>query len=355
MEGQSGSEADVRKSLVEVVAEQTGRVALTTFASNVARLDSAFHAARENDRHVCLVGRSMIRVVAAAKDNGYLKDFTDFVDDNEAGYLPRDKVLYLCTGSQGEDRAALGRIARGDHKNIVLEDGDTAMFSSRVIPGNEPSIHRLQESLVNNGVRVITADDAFIHVSGHPCRDELAQMYQWVRPEIAVPVHGEMRHLREHSELSRSLQVPQTVMTGNGGLIRLAPGPAEVIDEVPHGRLHLDGNILVPAGAAAMKDRKKTAVEGVIFAALVMTDSGEMLDDARIAGVGLPGARGASGRTLYETLSDDVTSAIDGMLSRDRQKDDRVEEVVRRTIRSRLKSAWGKRPQIMVEIFRVED
>lgn len=144
-------------------------------------------------------------------------------------------------------------------------------------------------------------------------------------------------------------------MTGNGGLIRLAPGPAEVIDEVPHGRLHLDGNILVPAGAAAMKDRKKTAVEGVIFAALVMTDSGEMLDDARIAGVGLPGARGASGRTLYETLSDDVTSAIDGMLSRDRQKDDRVEEVVRRTIRSRLKSAWGKRPQIMVEIFRVED
>ncbi len=355
VEGQSGSEADVRKSLVEVVAGQNGRVALTTFASNVARLDSAFHAARENDRHVCLVGRSMIKIVAAAKDNGYLTDFTDFVDENEAGYLPRDKVLYLCTGSQGEDRAALGRIARGDHKNVVLEKGDTAIFSSRVIPGNERSIHIMQERLVENGVRVIAADDAFIHVSGHPCRDELAQMYQWVRPEIAVPVHGEMRHLREHMDLSKSLQVPQTVMTGNGGLIRLAPGPAEVIDEVPHGRLHLDGNILVPSGAGSMRDRKKTAEQGVVFAALVMTDAGEMLDDARITGVGLPDARGASGRTLYETLSDDVTSALDDMLSRDRQQDRAVEEKVRRAIRSRLKFAWGKRPQIMIEIFRVED
>lgn len=355
VEGQSGSEADVRKNMVDVVAGQTGRVALTTFASNVARLDSAFNAARENDRHVCLIGRSMIKVVAAAKDNGYLTDFNDFVDDNEAGYLPRDKVLYLCTGSQGEDRAALGRIARGDHRNVVLENGDTAIFSSRVIPGNEGSIHKLQERLTENGVKVITADDAFIHVSGHPCRDELAQMYQWAKPEIAVPVHGEMRHLREHIELSKSLQVPQTIMTGNGGLIRLAPGPAEVVDEVPHGRLHLDGNILVPAHAGSMRDRKKAAEQGVIFVALVMTDAGEMLDDVRVAGVGLPDARGASGRTLYETLSDDVTSALDEMLSRDRQQGKTVEEKVRRAIRSRLKFAWGKRPQIMIEIFRVED
>ena len=355
VEGQSGSEAEVRTNLVKVVAEQTGRVALTTFASNVARLDSAFNAARENDRHVCLVGRSMIKIVAAAKDNGYLTGFTDFVDENEAGYLPRDKVLYLCTGSQGEDRAALGRIARGDHKNVVLEKGDTAIFSSRVIPGNEPGIHRMQETLVAKGVSVITADDALIHVSGHPCRGELSQMYQWVRPQIAVPVHGEIRHLREHVLLADALQVPQSIMSGNGGLIRLAPGPAEVIDEVPHGRLHLDGDILVPSGAGSMRDRKKAADQGVVFAALVMTDAGEMLDDARITGVGLPDARGASGRTLFETLSDDVTSALDDMLSRDRQQDRAVEEKVRRAIRSRLKFSWGKRPQIMIEIFRVED
>lgn len=355
VEGQSGSEADVRESLAKVVAEQSGRVALTTFASNVARLDSAFHAARSNDRHVCLVGRSMVRIVAAAKDNGYLTDFSDFVDEREAGYLPRDKVLYLCTGSQGEDRAALGRIARGDHAHVVLEKGDTAIFSSRVIPGNERSIHILQDRLIENGVRVITADDAFIHVSGHPCRGELGQMYQWVRPEICVPVHGEMRHLREHVRLAETLQIPQTVMSGNGGLIRLAPGPAEVIDEVPSGRLHLDGNILVPAGSGAMRDRKKAAMQGVIFAALVMTDTGDLLDDARISGVGLPEMRGASGRTLMEALSDDVTRAVDGMLGSERRKHDAVEEQVRRAIRSRLKGAWGKRPQILIEIFRVED
>jgi ribonuclease J len=355
VEGESGSEADVRTNLVKVVGEQTGRVALTTFASNVARLDSAFNAARKNNRHVCLVGRSMIKIVAAAKDNGYLEDFTDFVDERDAGYLPRDKVLYVCTGSQGEDRAALGRIARGDHKHVSLETGDTAIFSSRIIPGNERGINALQEMLVENGVKVITADDEFIHVSGHPCRDELAQMYQWVRPEICVPVHGEMRHLREHSRLAKTLQVPQIAMSGNGGLIRLAPGPAEIIDEVPSGRLHLDGNILVPAGSGAMRDRKKTALQGVIFAALVMTDSGDLLDDARITGVGLPDVHGASGRTLFEAIGDDVTKALDEMLSRDLRDDSSVEQRVRRTIRSRLKSAWGKRPQILVEIFRVDD
>lgn len=355
VEGQSGSEAEVRENLVKVIEEQSGRVALTTFASNVARLDSAFNAARANDRHVCLVGRSMVRVVAAAKDNGYLTEFSDFVDEKEAGYLPRAKVLYVCTGSQGEDRAALGRIARGDHNHVVLEKGDTAIFSSRVIPGNEPGIHRLQERLVNNGVKVITSDDEFIHVSGHPCRDELSQMYQWARPQIAVPVHGEMRHLREHALLADALQVPQTIMSGNGGLIRLAPGNAEIIDEVPSGRLHLDGNILVPAGSGAMRDRKKTALQGVIFAALVLTDTGDLLDDARISGVGLPDMRGASGRTLMEAMSDDVTSAIDGMLGRERRKDDAVEDQVRRAIRSRLKGSWGKRPQILIEIFRVED
>lgn len=354
-EGHSGSEAEVRANLVDVVARQTGRVALTTFASNVARLDSAFNAARENDRHVCLVGRSMIKIVAAAKDNGYLDDVSDFVDEREAGYLPRDKVLYLCTGSQGEDRAALGRIARGEHRHVVLNEGDTAIFSSRVIPGNEPGINRLQERLIENGVEVITADDEFIHVSGHPCRDELSQMYQWARPQIAVPVHGEMRHLREHEALAKTLQVPHTVMSGNGGLIRLAPGVAEVIDHVPNGRLHLDGNILVPAEATAMRDRKKAAEQGVIFVALVMTDSGDLLDDARINAVGVPDVHGVSGRTLLEAMSDDVTKALDEMLSRDLRDDNSVEDRVRRTLRSRLKSSWGKRPKILVEILRVDD
>lgn len=355
VEGASGSEADVRENLARLVAEKTGRVALTTFASNVARLDSALNAAAKAGRHVALVGRSMKRIVAAAKENGYLEDYNDFVDERDVGYLPPEKVLLLCTGSQGEDRAALMRIARGDHRDITLSEGDTAIFSSRMIPGNEARIHYLQTLLIEAGVDVITADDDMVHVSGHPCRDELTQMYQWANPKVAIPVHGEMRHLRAHVALAEALQVPSAILSPNGSLVRLAPGPSEVVDVVPHGRLHLDGDILVPAGAGAMRDRKKVADQGAVFVAIVITDSGDLLDEARVSGVGLPEARGASGRTLYEALSDDVTDAIDGLRSRERREDDAVENAIRRAVRARLKAAWGKRPQILVEIFRVED
>jgi ribonuclease J len=249
----------------------------------------------------------------------------------------------------------LSRIARGDHPDVVLNDGDTVIFSSRMIPGNEHSIHALQSLLIESGVEVITSFDDFVHVSGHPCRDELTQMYQWANPKIAIPVHGEMRHLREHVALAKSLQVPEALMTRNGGLMRLAPGPAEVIDEVPHGRLHLDGRIIVPDGSGAMRERKKVSYVGAIFVAIVMTDSGDLLEDARVAGFGLPNAKGQSGRTLIEALSDDVTNAIDNLLVRRRQSDEDVEEVARRAVRARLKMAWGKRPPIQVEIFRVED
>lgn len=355
VEGESGSEADVRENLERIVGEQTGRVALTTFASNVARLDSALNAAAKAGRHVVLAGRSMKRIVAAAKDSGYLENYTDFVDEKEVGYLPNDKLMILCTGSQGEDRAALGRIARKDHRDIVLGEGDTVIFSSRMIPGNEPGIHHLQNRLIESGVEVITADDEYVHVSGHPCRDELTRMYQWANPEIAVPVHGEMRHLREHVKLAKSLQVPETVLAMNGSLVKLAPGGSDILDEVPHGRLHLDGDILVPAGAGSMRDRRKVSQLGVVFVGIVVTDSGDLLDEVRVTGVGLPDARGQSGRTLYEALSEDATASVDAMLARDRQKDSAIEAIIRRTIRARLKTAWGKRPQILVEIFRVDD
>lgn len=268
--GTSGSEADVATSLIELIRPMEGRVAVTTFASNVARLESIARAAAACDRHAVLVGRAMYRVVAAARDAGYLKDLPPFLTEHDAGYLPREKVLFICTGSQGEPRAALARIAEDGHPNIVLEKGDCVVFSSRVIPGNEVSIFDLQNTLALRGIRVITEKDHFVHVSGHPCRDELARMYQWIRPEISVPVHGEARHLAEHAALARELQVPQQVVIRNGLMVRLAPGPAEIIDEAPSGRIYLDGDVLTASDEGAVQERRRLAFAGSAFVSVVL-------------------------------------------------------------------------------------
>ncbi|MBT8471023.1 MAG: ribonuclease J, partial [Marinicaulis sp.] len=200
--GESGSESDVRTSLTKLILEQAGRVAVTTFASNLSRVVSICEAALAADRSVCLLGRSMLRIVEAARETGLLPEGLTFVEPRDAGHLPRRNTLYLCTGSQGEPRAALARIARGDHRDLLLGDGDTVIFSSKIIPGNEREIYDLQNRLVDLGIKIITEKDEFIHVSGHPCRDELKEMYTWARPHISIPVHGEARHLEEHAELA---------------------------------------------------------------------------------------------------------------------------------------------------------
>ncbi|MCA8885942.1 MAG: ribonuclease J, partial [Hyphomonadaceae bacterium] len=225
VEGSTGSEAEVREKLTEVIKACSGKVAVTAFASNVARVETTLMAARAAGRTPCLVGRSMHRIYNAAQGVGLLQDAPQIIDEDEIGALPDENVLLLCTGSQGEARAALSRIARGEHRNVVLRHGDTVIFSSRVIPGNEMAIHQLYDQFLDRGVELITADNEhLIHVSGHPARDELKQMYAWARPRIAVPVHGEIRHIREHVKLAQSLQVPETVAPRNGDMIRLAPG-----------------------------------------------------------------------------------------------------------------------------------
>ena len=206
---------------------------MTCFASNLARVESIALAAVAAGRHPVLSGRALQRMVEAAQECGYLLDFPPCIAEQQAGYLPRDKVLFICTGSQGEPRASMAKLANGEHRDLVLEQGDTAIFSSRVIPGNERSVGRLHNALMARGVEVITDHDADIHVSGHPARDELVRVYQWVRPRIALPVHGEVRHMIEHAALARACQVPETIVAPNGTLVRLAPGPAEIIDHVP--------------------------------------------------------------------------------------------------------------------------
>src|SRR6201995_1601783 len=274
--GSSGSEAKVRESLTQLIGGLKARGAVTGFASNVARLDSIARAAKTHGRHVALVGRSMQKIVAAARLTGYLKDFPPVLDEVEAAELPPSKVLFLCTGSQGEPRAALARIADDSHPHVHLAQGDAVIFSSRIIPGNELPIFELQNRLAARGVEVLTAEDHFVHVSGHPARDELSQMYRWIRPRIAIPVHGEMRHMTEHARLARSLQVPQALVPENGRLFRLAPGRAELIDEVPSGRIHLDGRVLVSEGEGLAKGRRALAFAGLIAITLVLDGKGRI-------------------------------------------------------------------------------
>ena len=350
--GSSGSEGDVRKSMMELMGTLTGRVAVACFASNVARLETIAEVAKAHDRHICLAGRSMHRIVRAAQEVGLLQGFGPLVQDDEVGYFPPDKVLFLCTGSQGEPRAALSRIAAGNHPDISLGDGDTVIFSSRVIPGNELAIYDLQNQLAENGVRIITDRDHFVHVSGHPCRDELAQMYQWVRPQIAVPVHGEVRHLMEHGALARELQIPEAVVPRNGTLIRLAPGKARIIDEVPAGRLYLDGRILVDEAESHLRERRKMAFGGHAAVTIVIDRNGKLAADPHVCLQGAPELEPQSGDELEEVVEDLVIHAADKMSRRELNDDYHVEQTLRRVARRAITQYWGKKILVDVTVIR---
>lgn len=350
--GSSGSEADVAESLIDLIKPMTGRVAVTTFASNVARLESIARAAEACDRHVVLAGRAMFRITSAARDAGYLQGLAPFLTEHDAGYLPPDKVLYCCTGSQGEPRAALARIAMDNHPNIVLEEGDTVIFSSRIIPGNETSIFELQNLLAERGIRVVTEKDHFVHVSGHPCRDELARMYQMIRPRIAVPVHGEARHLAEHAALARELQVPEQIVIRNGLMLRLAPGLAEIIDEAPSGRLYLDGEVLTSSDEGAVSERRKLAFSGSVFVSLVLDGEGRVRGDPQVRLIGLP--EEDSDGTLFEDIAlDAIDGALDKLPPKRRGDDDTVAELMRRAVRGALRRDWGKKPAVEVVVTRI--
>ncbi|HEY2837063.1 MAG TPA: ribonuclease J [Rhizomicrobium sp.] len=341
-QGHSGSEAEVRESLTELIGHLKKRVAVTAFASNVARLDSIAHAARIHKRKLVLAGRSMHKIVAAARDSGYLADFPVTLDARDASDLAARDVLYLVTGSQGEPRAALARIADGNHPDVELGKGDAVIFSSRIIPGNDIAIHDLHNKLSALGVEVLTAEDHFVHVSGHPARDELAQMYRWTRPQIAVPVHGEQRHMAEHARLAKSLQVPQALVPANGQLYRLAPGPAELIDEVPSGRLHMDGRVLVAEGEGLAKARRAMSYAGLIAITLVLDDKGRAATDAAILAEGMP-----------EAVESAVRLAVDETVRRYNPKKtdtDELRETVRRAARRAALEAWGKKPVTRVTV-----
>ena len=343
--GESGSEARVRESLTNLIGTLKGRVAVTSFASNVARLETIARAAKAHGRQVALVGRAMHKITDAARETGYLKGFPSVIDEVEAAQLPPGRVLYLCTGSQGEPRAALARIADNNHPNVSLGKGDAVIFSSRVIPGNDLAIHELHNKLAALGVELLTSEDHFVHVSGHPCRDELAQMYRWTRPQIAIPVHGELRHQSEHARLARSLQVPQAIVPENGQLIRLAPGRASVIDEVPSGRVHMDGRVLIEEGVGLSRHRRALAYAGMIAITLVLDGKGRIAAEPSIIIEGIP-----------EPVHGAIRAALDEPIKRHNPKRSDagdLKESVRRAARRAAEHAWGKKPVTRVEVVEI--
>ncbi|EHR03687.1 ribonuclease J [Bradyrhizobium sp. WSM471] len=351
-DGRSPSEAEVAKSITELVKAAKGRVAVTTFASNVARLKAVAIAAKAADREVVVVGRAMERVVQVARETGYLDGVQSFRSAEVYGHLPQDKVLALCTGSQGEPRAALARIANDDHPEITLNRGDSVIFSSRTIPGNEKAVGAIINGLVLQGVEVITDRDQLVHVSGHPRRDELRDMIAWTRPQLLIPVHGEALHLNEHAKLARAAGVPRVLVCRNGDLVKLGPGDPGIIGQVPAGRLYKDGTILEDSKSRAVVERRRMAFSGCAFVAIAMTEQGELADDPAVELVGIP-EKNKAGEPFDDIVFDAVVSTVEGLPKARRRDPDALAESVRRAVRSVINEHWGKKPPCLVHVLTV--
>jgi ribonuclease J len=351
-EGRSPSEAEVATIIAGLVKSARGRVAVTTFASNVARVKAVADAAKAADREVVVVGRAMERVVQVARECGYLDGTQSFRGMDLYGHFPPDKVLAICTGSQGEPRAALARIANNDHPAVTLNKGDTVIFSSRTIPGNEKAVGSIINGLVDQGVEVITDRTHLVHVSGHPRRDELRDIIAWVRPQILIPVHGEALHLSEHAKLARTAGVPRVITCRNGDLVKLGPGDPGIIDELPAGRLYKDGMILEDAKSRAVVERRRLGFAGCVFVAIAMTEKGELADDPEVDLVGIP-EKNAEGDLIDEIAFDVVVSTIEGLPRARRRDPDALAESVRRAVRAAVNEEWGKKPLCFVHVLEV--
>jgi ribonuclease J len=352
-DGRSASEADVAKSLAQLIAEAPGRVAVTTFASNVARMRAVADAARACGREVVVVGRAMDRIAQVARETGYLDGVQEFRSTDAYGYLPPDKVVALCTGSQGEPRAALARIAEDEHPDVTLSKGDRVIFSSRAIPGNENAVGRVINGLVLQGVEVITDRTHLVHVSGHPRRAELEDLYRWVRPQIAIPVHGEALHLSEHAALARKTGVPQALTCSNGDLVQLAPGPAGIVDSLPQGRLYKDGRLVINAEARTVADRRRLGFVGIVSIALAIDDdAGTIAGDPDVELIGVP-ETDAEGRPFDSLVHDTTVETVENLPRARRRDPDSVADAVKRAVRSAVAARWGKKPLCVVHVLTV--
>ena len=351
MLGTTGSEGALLDSLETLFSQYRKKIGVACFASNVARLRTIAVAAKKNDRHVALVGRSLWRMYEVAKENGYLLDVPEFISEKDVGFLPDDKVVIICTGSQGEPRAALSRIADDSHPEISLAGGDVVIFSSRQIPGNEKAISRVQNKLLDRGVKIITEQDHHVHVSGHPAHDEVVFMYQTIKPDIAIPVHGEKKHLRANASIAKLCQIPQILMPDNGNVIRLCSGKAEVIANVKTDALVVDGKQLLPLASKTIKDRNKLLHNGSIFSSIVLASDG-LCDGPPVVtclGVGA-GIQAGLDQQVEALISDEIETLSPSERSIDETVINACTKVIKRFCRRQL----GKNPTILIHIIRTD-
>ncbi len=351
-DGRSPTETEVARSITDIIKGAKRRVAVTTFASNVARVKAVADAARASGRELVVAGRALHRVINVAKETGYLPEHFRYLDQDQFSYLAHDKVLVLCTGSQGEPRAAVARIAEEEHPSIALGRGDLVIFSSRTIPGNERPVGRVQNALARNGCDVLTDTEALVHVTGHPRRDELKQMYAWMKPKVAVPMHGEARHLKEHARLARAQGVPNVHPVLNGEILRLAPNPA-IIDDAPVGRLYRDGRLIVDGEEGPVRERRKLSFVGIVIVALALSRKGDVMSQPQVVIDGVPAAT-ADGAPMVELVLKQVQGTLRSIPPQRRREAEMVREAVRRSVRGAINEAWGKKPIVKVMINVIE-
>ncbi|MBA3448367.1 MAG: ribonuclease J [Pseudaminobacter sp.] len=350
-DGESPSEQAVGQGLRGVIEQAPGRVAVTTFSSNVGRIRSIAEAARDTGRQVLVLGRSLKRMIDVAGELGYMDGLPEFIAEEDYGFIPRENLVIICTGSQGEARAALAKLARDEMKTVALSPGDIVVFSSRTIPGNEKAIIEIKNQLIEQGIRIIEDNEALVHVSGHPRRNELRKMYEWTRPRISVPVHGEAAHLVAHGALASAAGVPEVAQARNGDMLRLAPGAAEIIDKVPFGRIYKDGRLIGDDQAMGIRDRRKLSFAGHVAVNVVLDEKYELAGDPDLVAIGVAFVD-RNGDDLEELMLDAAIGAVDS-IPRQRRKDlDLVQESVRRAVRSAANEAWGKKPLVTVFVTR---
>ena len=349
--GRSGSEETVRKSLLKIMERLKKRIVLTSFASNVARMETIFYCAEKTGRQISLVGRSMHRIFKAARQCGYLKNIIDPIDPREAKNISREKIVYLCTGSQGEPMGAMMRISNYTHPDVFIEKGDAVIFSSKIIPGNEKKLYKLHNQLVKDGMEVISEENEFVHVSGHPNRDEMKDMYNWIKPKCVIPVHGEHRHLIEHINFAKEMQVPNPVLVENGDIVKIFPGDKpEVYDKAPTGRLYLDGNISVHEQSQSIKDRKNLSSNGYLEVTILINSKGNIHDNPILSFRGLP--INEEDEFTYE-LENEIEKITKSFKIGSRKQEHNLIDVLKIACRKFTKEKIGKKPYTNINLVNI--
>ena len=349
--GRSGSEKDVRDSMLKIIEKQKKRVIVTSFASNVARMETIFYCAEKTGRNISLVGRSMHRIYKAAKQCGYLSDVIEPIDPRDAKNISSEKIIYLCTGSQGEPMGAMNRISNYIHPDVFVEAGDTVIFSSKIIPGNEKKLYKLHNQLVREGINVISEETDFVHVSGHPNRDDLKDMYEWIQPNSIIPVHGEQRHMLEHISFAKKLNVPHPIKVENGDIVRIFPGDSpEVFDKAPYGKIFLDGNIGVEEESKSIKERRNISQNGHLNITVIITTQGNIHNTPIVNFMGIPIL---NTEEFKISIQDEIDKIAKSFSLNNKKQDENFKDALKVTCRKFTKEKTGKRPITNINLVRI--